>query len=109
MSDAWNKFSGSAASTNAALTNQSVQAAPGAGKSLIVRQIIFSNEGTANSFALLNGSGGANVLGSVIYLGANQSFTYKLFKPYKLTANTALVVTTTASDHASVIAEGSVE
>jgi len=108
--DVWVAFSAAKASTDAALTNSSVQAAPGSGKYLVVRQVTFSNEGTANSFALLDGSGGTNVLGGVVYLGANQTFgPYKLVNPYKCTANTALVVTTTAADHSTTIVEGSIE
>ena len=108
MADTYVSFLGKAASTTAALTNQSVQAAPGAGKYLVVRQIILSNEGTANSFALLDGSGGTSLLGT-IYLGANQTLTYRFLRPYRLTANTALCVTTAADDHANIVVEGSVE
>jgi hypothetical protein len=80
MSDAWVKFRGSAASTAAALTNASVQATPGAGKRLVIRQVIFSNEGTANSFSLKDGSGGSVVFGP-IYLAANNTFRYKFLSP----------------------------
>lgn len=105
---AWVPFKGSQASTDAALTNASVQASPGTGKYLVVRKVIFSNEGSANSFALLDGSGGTSLLGT-IYLGANQTFTYTLANPIKLTAATALCVTTTATDHANIVVEGSIE
>jgi hypothetical protein len=105
---AWAPFKGTAASTTGALTNTSVQATPGAGKYLVLRQFILSNEGAANSFALLDGSGGTSLVGT-IYLGANQTLTYKLLNPIKLTANTALCVTTTATDHANIVCEGSIE
>lgn len=105
----WVPFVGTQASTSAALTNASMQAAPGASKYLVVRRILITNEGTANTFALLDGSGGTNILGQVLYLGANTTLVYELLNPYKLTANTALCVTTTAADNASIIAEGSVE
>jgi hypothetical protein len=106
----WPAFTAAKASTDAALTNSSVKATPGAGKYLVVRQVTFSNEGSANSFALLDGSGGTNVLGGVVYLGANQTFgPYKLMNPFKCTADTALVVTTTATDHSTTIVEGSIE
>lgn len=105
---AWTGFRGSAASTAAALTNVVVQAAPGASKSLVVRRITFSNEGAANSFALLDGSGGTSLLGT-IYLGTNSTFTYAPLNPICLTANTALCVTTTAADHSNIVVEGSIE
>ena len=108
MSDAWVKFRGSAASVAAALTDASVQATPGVGKRLVLRQVILSNEGLANSFTLKDGSGGSTLLGP-IYLGANQTLTYKFLSPPRLTANTALVVTTSAADHANIVCEGSVE
>lgn len=108
MTDAWTAFRGSAASTAAALTNASVQASPGTGKKLITRQVLFSNEGTANAFTLKDGSGGSTLFGPV-YLGANQSLAYRFVKPLVSTSATALVVDTTASDHANVVCEGSIE
>lgn len=108
MNDVRVAFTGTQASTTGALTNASVQAAPGAGKYLVVRKFILSNEGTANSFALLDGSGGTSLF-DTIYLGANQTLTYTPLNPVKLTANTALCVTTTAADHANIVVEGSIE
>ena len=92
------------ASTDGALTDSEVRAAPGAGKYLVVEQVIFSNEGTANSFLLEYDT--TAVYGPV-YLGANQTFNSGLMPfPITLAANKALTVTTTAADHSNTIVHG---
>ena len=87
-------------STVAALTNKELLAAPGAGKAIYITDINFTNEGAANTVQLLDGSGGTAIFSQ--YMAANASVTIALNTPIKLTANTALCVTTTAADHAIV-------
>jgi hypothetical protein len=84
-------------STAAALTNKSLVAAPGAGKAIYITDIHFSNEGTANQAMLLDGSGGSALYNE--YMAANTARAQALKTPIKLTANTALCITTTAADH----------
>lgn len=105
--DATGGWVASAASTSAALTDESVRAAPGAGKYLVLEQIVFSNEGTANSFILEYDTTQVYPPTGAIYLGANQTFNSgRLPYPITLAANKALTVTTTAADHSCTIVHG---
>jgi hypothetical protein len=87
-------------STAAALTNVSLKAAPAAGHAHYITDIHFSNEGAANQVSLLDGSGGAALFNE--YMAANTTTSIALTTPIKLTAATALCVTTTAADHAII-------
>jgi hypothetical protein len=84
-------------STAAALTNKSLVAAPGAGNAIYITDIHFTNEGAANIAQLLDGSGGTAIYSE--YMAANTFGTMTPQTPIKLTANTALCITTTAADH----------
>lgn len=99
-----NMWNGRAASTAAALTNTSLKAAPGAGRAHYITDIHISNEGTANTVQLLDGSGGTVIWGS--YFAVNGGENAHLDVPIKLTANTALCVTTSAADHCYIMVEG---
>src|SRR5512135_3465503 len=99
-----------ATSTAAALTDSELKAAPGDGKAIMVSKITLSNEGAANSWKLEEGT--TTLIfppAGLIYQGTNEVWTYDLKScPIVLTENTALTVTSTAADHATVMVEGSV-
>ena len=104
--DATGGWIASASSVAAALSAAEVKAAPGAGKSFVIEEIVFSNEGTANSFVVKDGD--ATVLyppTGAIYLGANQTFNSG--RPsIPVTANKNINVTTSAADHSTTIVHG---
>lgn len=77
----------------AAQTNASVQAAPGAGLSLYINDIVISNGATAGNITLLDGSGGT--VKFEIYPAINGGVSISLKQPIRLTANTALCITST--------------
>lgn len=76
-----------------AQTNATVQAAPGAGLSLYITDIIISNGATAGNITLLDGSGGT--VKFEIYPAINGGVSISLNQPIRLTANTALCITST--------------
>lgn len=76
-----------------AQTNTSVKAAPGASLSLYITDIVISNGATAGNITLLDGSGGTVVF--EIYPAINGGCTISLRNPIRLTANTALCITST--------------
>jgi len=83
----------------AAQTNASVKAAPGAGLSIYITTLSISNGATAGNITLLDGSGGTVLY--EIYPSINGGATLSLLDPIKLTANTALCITsTTVTTHA---------
>ena len=85
----------------AAQTNASVKTAPGAG-SLYITDIFLSNGATAGNVTLLDGSGGT-VLWEA-YPGINGGAVCNLRNPIKLTATTALCLTsTTVTTHSVTI------
>jgi hypothetical protein len=85
-----------------AQTNTSVKAAPGAGLSLYITDILISNGATAGNITLLDGSGGT--VKFEIYPAINGGATTNLRTPIKLTANTALCITsTTVTTHSITI------
>lgn len=87
----------------AAQTNTSVKAAPGAGLSLYITDVIISNGATAGNITLLDGSGGTVLLED--YPAINGGLTHSFRSPIKLTANTALCVTsTTCTTHSVTVA-----
>lgn len=77
----------------AAQTNTSVQAAPGAGLSLYITDIVISNGATAGNITLLDGSAGT--VKFEIYPAINGGVSISLRQPIRLTANTALCITST--------------
>lgn len=86
----------------AAQTNTSVKAAPGAGLSLYITDILISNGATAGNITLLDGSGGT--VKWEIYPAINGGCASNLKTPIKLTANTALCITsTTVTTHSITI------
>lgn len=76
-----------------AQTNASIQAAPGAGLSLYITDIVISNGATAGNITLLDGSGGT--VKFEIYPAINGGVSIALNQPIRLTANTALCITST--------------
>jgi len=104
MSDAFGNWV-AGASSGAAMAATEVKAAPGAGKFLAIRKIIFTNGSVANSFVLKDGD--ATVIfpkSGVIYLGVNQTWdSGKLPADIVLpVANKNLNITTTAAGTAAV-------
>jgi hypothetical protein len=87
-----------------AQTNTSLVSAPGAGLSLWITDIIISNGATAGNITLLDGSGGTVVL--ELYPAINGGLTHSFRNPIKLTANTALCVTSTTVTTHSVTVTG---
>lgn len=77
----------------AAQTDTSVKAAPGVGLSLYITDIVISNGATAGNITLLDGSAGA--VKFEIYPAINGGCSTNLRTPIKLTANTALCITST--------------
>jgi len=88
----------------AAQTNASVKATPGAGLSLYLTDIIISNGATAGNITLLDGSGGTVLF--EIYPAINGGCSTNLRTPIKLTANTALCITSTTVTTHSVMISG---
>jgi hypothetical protein len=85
-----------------AQTNASVQAAPGASLSLYITDVIISNGAVAGNITLLDGSGGTVLL--EIYPAINGGVAHSFRNPLRLTANTALVITsTTVTTHAVTV------
>jgi hypothetical protein len=87
-----------------AQTNATVQAAPGAGLSLWITDIIISNGATAGNITLLDGSGGSVVF--EIYPAINGGVAHSFRNPIKLTANTLLAITSTTVTTHSVTVTG---
>lgn len=87
-----------------AQTNVSVKAAPGASLSLYITDIVISNGATAGNITLLDGSGGTVLF--EIYPAINGGATISLRNPIKLTANTALCLTSTTVTTHSVFISG---
>lgn len=87
-----------------AQTNASVKAAPGASLSLYITDIVLSNGATAGNITLLDGSGGTVLF--EIYPAINGGATISLRSPIKLTANTALCITSTTVTTHSIFVSG---
>lgn len=87
-----------------AQTNTSVQAAPGASLSLYITDLVISNGATAGNITLLDGSGGT--VKFEIYPAINGGVSLSLRNPIKLTANTALCITSTTVTTHSIFVSG---
>lgn len=87
-----------------AQTNASVKAAPGAGLSLYITDIQLSNGATAGNITLLDGSGGTVLY--EVYPAINGGAVMNLNTPIRLTANTALCITSTTVTTHSVFVSG---
>jgi hypothetical protein len=86
----------------AAQTNVSVKVAPGASLSIYITDIQLSNGATAGNVTLLDGSGGTVLY--EVYPAINGGAVLSLRTPIKLTANTALCLTsTTVTTHSIFI------
>jgi hypothetical protein len=99
-----NEFNTAGATTAAAASNVSLKAAPAAGLSIFITDYMITNEGAANTVQLLDGSGGSAKL--MWYVPVNTTFAGHFNVPIKLTAATALCLTTSASDHCVVYVNG---
>ena len=83
--------------SSSTLTDTSVHAAPGAGLSLYVGTIVVST-GAATALNIFFEEGASTVLGPYyLEATAGRGFTIQLNPPKKITANTALTVTTSAA------------
>lgn len=87
-----------------AQTNTVVQAAPGASLSLHITDLVISNGATAGNITLLDGSGGT--VKFEIYPAINGGVSLSLRNPIKLTANTALCITSTTVTTHSIFVSG---
>lgn len=87
-----------------AQTNQSVKAAPGASLSLYITDLQISNGATAGNITLLDGSGGTVLY--ELYPAINGGAVLTLRSPIKLTANTALCITSTTVTTHSIFVSG---
>ena len=86
----------------AAQTNATVVAAPGAGLSLYITDLIISNGATAGNITLLDGSGGSLLF--ELYPAINGGVSMSFRNPIKLTANTLLATTSsTVTTHAITV------
>lgn len=87
----------------AAQTNASVRVAPGASLSLYITDLVISNGATAGNITLLDGSGGTVLF--ELYPAVNGGVSMSFRNPIKLTANTALCLTsTTVTTHSIFVA-----
>lgn len=87
-----------------AQTNVSVKASPGASLSLYITDIQISNGATAGNITLLDGSGGTVLY--EVYPAINGGAVLSLRSPIKLTAATALCLTSTSCTTHSVFVSG---
>lgn len=87
-----------------AQTNTSVKASPGASLSLYITDIQVSNGATAGNVTLLDGSGGTVLY--ELYPGINGGAVLSLRSPIRLTANTALCITSTTVTTHSLFVSG---
>lgn len=92
------------AAYSVAQTNASVKAAPGASLSLYITDIFVSNGATAGIITLLDGSGGTVKFRA--YCAVNGGAVLNLMTPIRLTANTALCITSTSCTTHSVTISG---
>lgn len=84
-----------------AQTNASIKTAPGAG-SIYITDVLISNGAVAGNITLLDGSGGTVLL--ECYPGINGGLVFNMKNPIKLTATTALCITsTTVTTHSLTI------
>jgi hypothetical protein len=88
----------------AAQTNVSVKASPGAGLSLYITDLVLSNGATAGNITLLDGSGGTVLF--EIYPAINGGVSLSFRNPIKLTAATALCLTSSTVTTHSIFVSG---
>jgi hypothetical protein len=94
-------FFSATADYSGAQTNASVKAAPGAG-SIFLTDIFISNGATAGKVTLLDGSGGSVIF--TCYPGINGGAVFNSKNPIKLSATTALCITsTTVTTHSVTV------
>ena len=70
-----------------AQTNNELKAAPGAGLSLYITDIIISNGGTAGSVLFVETTGTPVTVIEKLYFGVNSGVPIRFITPIKLTAN----------------------
>jgi hypothetical protein len=104
ISDTHPRFWHAAADYGAAQTNTSFKTAPGASLSIYITDITVSNGATAGTIQLLDGSGGTVL--RKYYVAITGGAVENLRTPIKLTANTALAVTSTSVSTHSVSVGG---
>lgn len=92
------------ATYTSAQTNASVKAAPGENLSIYITDIQISNASTAGSVTLLDGSGGTVLY--TLFVAINGGAVLSLRSPIKLTANTALCITSTTVTVHSIFVSG---
>lgn len=85
-----------------AQTNTSVVASPGASLSLYITDLVISNGATAGNITLLDGSGGSVIF--EVYPAINGGVAHSFRNPIKLTAATALCITSqTVTTHSLTV------
>jgi hypothetical protein len=90
------------ATFSAAQTNVSIKVTPGASLSLYVTDILLSNGATTGIITLLDGSAGTVIVR--VYCTTNSGAVMNLKTPIRLTANTALCMTsTTVTTHSVTV------
>ena len=104
VNDVHPRFWSVSADYGSAQTNASVKAAPGASLSLFVTDIMLSNGAVAGNVTLLDGSGGTVLF--ELYPAINGGAVLNLRTPIKLTANTALCITSTTVTTHSIFVSG---
>jgi hypothetical protein len=91
---------------SSAQTNTVLVAAPGAGLSLYITDIIVSNDSTAGTIKLVENTGTPVSVTGVVYMAGNGGFVTNLKTPIKLTANTNLGYTSVTVVNHSVTVTG---
>ena len=90
-----------------AQTNNQLKAAPGAGLSIYITDVIFSNGATAGSIKLVEDEAGTPVqIGQTVYMGINGGAVMPFNTPKRLTANKSLGFTSTTVTTHSVEIHG---
>lgn len=88
----------------AAQTDTALQAAPGAGLSLYVTDIIISNGPTAGNVKLVENTASSSDVLEIMYFAINGGAVINLQTPIKLTVNDNLGVTSvTCTDHSVTV------
>ena len=93
--------------TTSAVTNKSLRAAPGSGRSLFVTDIMFSAETTGYTVKLVEDTGGTPADKTCTFnVVADETYHIRLSSPIQITANKDLGITTTGANGVQVMING---